>query len=160
MVRLGLGHLTLGRSSTTLSGGEAQRVRIASVLHAARRRPALLVLDEPDRGLSSADQARLTDAFGALTDTGHTLVVITHSRQLLASADGSCSCETPARYACANCACQACPAGYECDGSCSAYARTPYELTPYDVSYGVGHTGSLVAYTNFNMPSKSSIQPH
>ena len=47
MVRLGLGHLTLGQSSTTLSGGEAQQVRIASVLHAARRRPALLRWTSP-----------------------------------------------------------------------------------------------------------------
>ena len=54
--------------------------------------------------------------------------------------------------------------GCNCSGTgfqyCSAYARTPYEPIPYDVSYGVSHTGSLIAFTDFNRVSKSSINLH
>lgn len=87
LTRLGLGYLRLGQSSTTLSGGEAQRVRLASVLGLARQRPHLVVLDEPDRGLAPSDQERLLQCLHGLVGAGHTVAVISHSRQVQAAAD-------------------------------------------------------------------------
>lgn len=84
---LGLGYLTLGQSSSTLSGGEAQRIRLATVLGTTHRSPAVIVLDEPDRGLHPSDVGRLVDCLHALVDQGHTVVAISHHPQLWAQAD-------------------------------------------------------------------------
>jgi excinuclease ABC subunit A len=84
---LGLGYLRLGQSSTTLSRGEAQRVKLAALVGRRSRDPLLLVLDEPDRGLHPEDVGRLLRALDALVDDGHTLLAISHHRHLWAAAD-------------------------------------------------------------------------
>lgn len=87
MVELGLGHLALGQSSTTLSRGEAQRVKLATLLASAAAGPSLLLMDEPDRGLHPVDLARLLGAIDGLVDAGHTVLAISHHRHLWAAAD-------------------------------------------------------------------------
>ena len=85
MVDLGLGYLKLGQSSTTLSRGEAQRVKLATWL--AKSGPALLLMDEPDRGLHPQDVRRLLSAIDALVEGGSTVLAISHHRALWAAAD-------------------------------------------------------------------------
>ncbi len=87
MVDLGLGYLQLGQSSTTLSRGEAQRVKLATLIGRSTARPSLLLMDEPDRGLHPSDVARLIAAIQALVDAGHTVLAISHHRHLWAAAD-------------------------------------------------------------------------
>lgn len=87
MDRLGLGHLALGRSTTTLSRGEAQRVRLAPLLGAPRKRRTVVLLDEPDRGLHPDDLDALLTGLRDLTDQGHTVVAISHHRTLWTAAD-------------------------------------------------------------------------
>jgi excinuclease ABC subunit A len=84
---LGLGYLRLGQSSTTLSRGEAQRVKLATLIGRTSREPALLLMDEPDRGLHPDDVARLLRAIEALLARGHTVLAISHHRHVWAAAD-------------------------------------------------------------------------
>ena len=84
---VGLGYLRLGQSATTLSGGEAQRVKLAAHLAAASCRGTLFIFDEPTTGLHFDDIAKLLAAFGRLIENGGSLVVIEHNLDVIRAAD-------------------------------------------------------------------------
>ena len=84
---VGLGYIRLGQSSTTLSGGEAQRVKLATELSKKSTGNTMYVLDEPSTGLHAADVHRLVNILNRLTDAGNTIVVIEHNLDIIKSAD-------------------------------------------------------------------------
>ncbi|MFO0962763.1 MAG: excinuclease ABC subunit UvrA [Phycisphaerales bacterium] len=84
---VGLGYMQLGQASTTLSGGEAQRVKLATELGGQSASRTLYVLDEPTTGLHFADVERLLGVMQRLADAGHTLVVIEHNLDVIKCAD-------------------------------------------------------------------------
>jgi excinuclease ABC subunit A len=87
LVAVGLDYLKLGQPADTLSGGEAQRLKLAGQLAETSRQRTMIILDEPTTGLHTADIARLIDCFTALLDVGHSLVVVEHNMELIKCAD-------------------------------------------------------------------------
>ena len=84
---VGLGYIRLGQSATTLSGGEAQRIKLAKELSKKGTGKTLYILDEPTTGLHFADIQRLLDVLNDITDAGNTVVVIEHNMEVIKSAD-------------------------------------------------------------------------
>jgi excinuclease ABC subunit A len=84
---IGLGYLRLGQSATTLSGGEAQRLKLAAYLTRSENRGVLYILDEPTTGLHFDDIAKLLAAFRKLLESGASLLVIEHNLDIIKSAD-------------------------------------------------------------------------
>ncbi len=87
MVDVGLGYVKLGQSSTSLSGGEAQRVKLATELSRAFTGRTIYVLDEPTTGLHAADVHRLIEVLQKLVDAGNTVLVIEHNLDVIKTAD-------------------------------------------------------------------------
>lgn len=87
MCDVGLGYIKIGQSSTTLSGGEAQRVKLATELSKRATGKTIYILDEPTTGLHTADVHRLIEVLQRLVDTGNTVVVIEHNLDVIKCAD-------------------------------------------------------------------------
>jgi excinuclease ABC subunit A len=85
--QVGLGYLRLGQPATELSGGEAQRIKLATELQRAQRGDALYVLDEPTTGLHPSDVERLMVQLEALVDAGNTVIVVEHDMHIVAESD-------------------------------------------------------------------------
>ncbi|MBQ9863894.1 MAG: excinuclease ABC subunit UvrA [Bacteroidales bacterium] len=117
---VGLGYLKLGQSSSSLSGGEAQRVKLASYLiKGGAERPKLFIFDEPSTGLHFHDIQKLIQAFGSLIEKGHTIVVIEHHHDIIKVADWVIDMG---------------PEGGR-DGGSLLFAGTPEELVKHPTSY-------------------------
>jgi excinuclease ABC subunit A len=116
---IGLGYLRLGQPATTLSGGEAQRIKIAAHLSSHSGERLLYILDEPTTGLHFDDIAKLLAAFRKLLDAGHTLLVIEHNLDVVKTADYIIDLG---------------PEGGEAGGTVVA-AGTPEQVTQLDASY-------------------------
>lgn len=84
---VGLGYIKIGQSATTLSGGEAQRVKLATELSKRSTGKTIYILDEPTTGLHTADVHRLVNVLNMLVDTGNTVVVIEHNLDIIKTAD-------------------------------------------------------------------------
>jgi len=84
---VGLGYIKLGQNSSTLSGGENQRVKLAYFIGQEKQDPTMFIFDEPTTGLHFHDIKRLISAFNALIDRGHTIVIIEHNMDVIKCAD-------------------------------------------------------------------------
>ena len=84
---VGLGYIKMGQSSSTLSGGENQRVKLAYFLSSEKQEPTIFIFDEPTTGLHFHDIKTLLKAFNALIEKGHTVVIIEHNMDVIKCAD-------------------------------------------------------------------------
>ncbi len=84
---VGLGYIKLGQSSSTLSGGESQRVKLAFFLANERSQPTMFIFDEPTTGLHFHDIKKLLEAFSALIKNGHSLIIVEHNMDIIKCAD-------------------------------------------------------------------------
>ena len=84
---VGLGYIKLGQSATELSGGEAQRIKLATELQRAQQGSALYILDEPTTGLHPSDVEKLMAQLQGLVDAGNTVVVVEHDMAVVAESD-------------------------------------------------------------------------
>ncbi|MBR4130983.1 MAG: excinuclease ABC subunit UvrA [Bacteroidaceae bacterium] len=84
---VGLGYIKLGQSSSTLSGGENQRVKLAYYLGMEKHQPTIFIFDEPTTGLHFHDIRKLLEAFDALISRGHTIIIIEHNMEVIKCAD-------------------------------------------------------------------------
>ena len=84
---VGLGYIKLGQNSSTLSGGENQRVKLAYFIGQEKQEPTLFIFDEPTTGLHFHDISRLLEAFNALIERGHTILIIEHNMEVIKCAD-------------------------------------------------------------------------
>jgi len=84
---VGLGYIKLGQSSSTLSGGENQRVKLAYYLGIEKHNPTIFIFDEPTTGLHFHDIKKLLAAFDALISRGHTIIIIEHNLEVIKCAD-------------------------------------------------------------------------
>jgi excinuclease ABC subunit A len=87
LVDVGLGYIQLGQSSTTLSGGEAQRIKLARELSRRQTGRTLYILDEPTTGLHFDDIKKLLDVLNRLVDLGNTVLIIEHQMDVIKQAD-------------------------------------------------------------------------
>ncbi len=87
LIDVGLDYLRLGQPATTLSGGEAQRLKLATYIASRSQGRTLFLLDEPTTGLHYSDIVQLVDCFDSLLDVGHSLVIVEHNLQLMKAAD-------------------------------------------------------------------------
>lgn len=87
LIDVGLGYLKMGQSSNTLSGGESQRVKLASFLGKDHKQPVLFIFDEPTTGLHFHDINKLLFAFNSLIKKGHTVIIIEHNPDVIKCAD-------------------------------------------------------------------------
>jgi excinuclease ABC subunit A len=87
LIDVGLDYVRLGQPANTLSGGEAQRLKLAGYMSAAKRGRCLFILDEPTTGLHFSDIVQLLDCFDALLAVGHSLIVVEHNLQIMKAAD-------------------------------------------------------------------------
>ena len=87
LIDVGLDYVRLGQPSNTLSGGEAQRLKLAGYLSTSHKGRSLFILDEPTSGLHFADIVKLLDTFSVLVKTGHSLIIVEHNLQMMKAAD-------------------------------------------------------------------------
>jgi len=87
LIDVGLDYVRLGQPANTLSGGEAQRLKLAGYMSTAKRGRCLFILDEPTTGLHFSDIVQLLDCFDALLAVGHSLIVVEHNLQMMKAAD-------------------------------------------------------------------------